>query len=782
MNWRTISPKLTMDRTNDEAENSRRYSKQIDESDTPLRDGESTLSIDRRNLLKTTAIGMLGMSFEASGISETVEAASYAASVQTIASGEALGSNRRPNTFGLYDSSVDKSFVCYQGSNSDPYVQAFDHGSNSWTNPQAALSASVSVDLHNYPMMLQSDDGHIHLFYTEHNQMLYQATSPNASSIEGSWSEDTISEGPYATYPFPVKDSNGDIFVFYRETTQNDPDSNKETDYRPLQYVRSTDNRQSWSNNRTLTGEDVAIGHSRSDYLNEIYLGQVRREPAHDGLPERFHMVWTLAGGGGSAEGHEHDRYHENVYYAYFVPSELKFYNADGTDLGYRIDESDSDLCKVFDSLPPTNPETSSNPFDIGYRHLVHYTDAGDPLIIYEHIDKGLVATRWTGSSWSENSSDLAGNGIGDMERRGAQTFRFYAYDADTLRAFETSDAGASWSELGSINYPTDLHYTVNVIPNYKSPVKLFALEDGGGDVYVATDFATNDSSPPTSPSNLRVNSVTEMTADIEWDAATDSENRVEKYYVYIDGQQERVSTDLREVAKQLTPDTEYDFWVTAVDAAGNESTKSNIVTITTENDATAYYSLDTATATDESDNRNDGTNHEAGTGASGITNSCWNFDGDDDYLDCPPAAISGSDAYSVSVWAQSDPTDTDRTIVSFHPTDGFGVRYASSGEYTNNTSLIQVQHENDADQVSSFQHVAVTYSSTDGFSVYLDGTEVKIDAEQNNGGSLAVDQLQLAATNGSGGFWNGKLDEIRFYQRELTSSEVQSLYQQDNS
>src|SRR5437764_1055497 len=88
---------------------------------------------------------------------------------------------------------------------------------------------------------------------------------------------------------------------------------------------------------------------TRPDNMNEIYIGQLRHEPAGLGQPERVLIVYTLAGGG--AEGHLHDRYHKNIYYTYFTPADLHFHAVDGRDLGTRIDDAEQEAyLKVADT------------------------------------------------------------------------------------------------------------------------------------------------------------------------------------------------------------------------------------------------------------------------------------------------------------------------------------------------------------------------------------------------------------------------------------------------
>jgi hypothetical protein len=109
----------------------------------------------------------------------------------------------------------------------------------------------------------------------------------------------------------PFKADNGAIFVFIRETAR-DFDKQYPVDFRPMKYVRSTDNGRTWQSSGELTGDTWNIApQGRPDNMNEIYIGQLRHEPARFGRPERVAIVYTLAGGG--PEGKLHDRYHKNT-------------------------------------------------------------------------------------------------------------------------------------------------------------------------------------------------------------------------------------------------------------------------------------------------------------------------------------------------------------------------------------------------------------------------------------------------------------------------------------
>ncbi len=95
------------------------------------------------------------------------------------------------------------------------------------------------------------------------------------------------------------------------------------------------------------------------------------------------------------------------------------------------------------------------------------------------------------------------------------------------------------------------------------------------------TTLASADTEAPTAPSNLTASAITQTTVDLTWNAATDN-LAVTAYQVYNGSTLiETVTTTAYQVTG-LTPETTYDFTVTAIDAAGNVSNASNMVTITT--------------------------------------------------------------------------------------------------------------------------------------------------------------------------------------------------------
>jgi len=397
--------------------------------------------------------------------------------IYTLADQRAIRTLKRPVAGGVYDEVVDKTFVAWLGANSNSYVQAFDHAAATWTAPKLVGQVTRSqyfegADSHNYPLLIQADDGHLLLFYAEHSSELRLARSNEAHSLDF-WTDKVISQGFTASYPIPLKTKQGDIYVFFRESSFL-IDSDLDLDDRPMQYILSTDNGKTWQSSKAITNEKIALGSwNRSDNLDEIYMSQARYQPRMGLSHERIHLTWTLAGGG--PEGPKHDRYHKDVYYAYFRPSNKNFYCAGGKNKGKSIDAREMLDCLVED----TGPLSRETPHAVSYIQLVHYTNRANPIVIYELNDKEGSTRRsatWTGRSWVY--SDIPTEGfILDIEKTGSDDFTFYAGRGEIL-AYTTENAGKTWNFDSSFSLPDNQRVSkLTVIDNYQEPAHFLITE-----------------------------------------------------------------------------------------------------------------------------------------------------------------------------------------------------------------------------------------------------------------------------------------------------------------
>ncbi|MDF2961088.1 MAG: hypothetical protein K0S39_2823, partial [Paenibacillus sp.] len=98
-----------------------------------------------------------------------------------------------------------------------------------------------------------------------------------------------------------------------------------------------------------------------------------------------------------------------------------------------------------------------------------------------------------------------------------------------------------------------------------------------------ASGTGASDTVPPSAPTNLTSPSKSDTTVDLSWNASTDNVG-VSGYDVYRDGTKVNTSliTGTSYKATGLTAGTAYTFTVKARDAAGNESSSSNPLSVTT--------------------------------------------------------------------------------------------------------------------------------------------------------------------------------------------------------
>ncbi|MFV8380037.1 M14 family zinc carboxypeptidase [Flavobacterium sp. LB3R33] len=145
--------------------------------------------------------------------------------------------------------------------------------------------------------------------------------------------------------------------------------------------------------------------------------------------------------------------------------------------------------------------------------------------------------------------------------------------NAVTLTAPTTTDACA-----GTITGTTDTTFPITV---QGTTVVVWTFDDASGQTVTANQNVIIDNSAPTAPTELVASGTTQTTTNLSWTASTD-DTAVIGYDVY-QGTTLRASVATTSYAVTgLTASTEYNFSVKAIDAAGNISTESIIVNVTT--------------------------------------------------------------------------------------------------------------------------------------------------------------------------------------------------------
>ena len=225
-------------------------------------------------------------------------------------------------------------------------------------------------------------------------------------------------------------------------------------------------------------------------------------------------------------------------------------------------------------------------------------------------------------------------------------------------------------------------------------------------------------------------------------------------------------------------------------------------VILTVSSGLVGHWKLDEnsgTTAADSSDNSNNGTltNMAGDEWTSGTVDGALDFDGYNDYIAVPHADEFLADNGTVALWFNGDNVSSTDGLLSKDSSD-----YDTGGHLTIriNSSQVQVRLQSTSNSYSissgtlqddTWYHVALSWGSA-GMKLYMNGTEVDTDAYTgglgtSSGGIGNYEPMALGACNwGSDNlvmtpiqdFFDGTIDDVRFYSRALSDAEIATLAQ----
>ena len=203
----------------------------------------------------------------------------------------------------------------------------------------------------------------------------------------------------------------------------------------------------------------------------------------------------------------------------------------------------------------------------------VHVT----PIITY--VDKAAADTEVPTAPSEVTATDITTTTAkvtwtASTDNVGVAGYNVYVNDSETPVNGETLVTGTEYA-LESLTAGTEYKVTVKAVDA--------AGNVSEGAVYTFTTKNAADTEAPTAPGNVAVTDVTTTTAKVTWSEATDNVGVV-GYNVYLNEAKvnETLITTTEYDLTALTEETAYSVRVTAVDAAENESARSEAATFTT--------------------------------------------------------------------------------------------------------------------------------------------------------------------------------------------------------
>ncbi len=179
----------------------------------------------------------------------------------------------------------------------------------------------------------------------------------------------------------------------------------------------------------------------------------------------------------------------------------------------------------------------------------------------------------------------------------------------------------------------------------------------------------------------------------------------------------------------------------------------------------------------------NDGTMHGAPPTSEGKINEAIELDGADDYvsIDAPKSIPSGNDAYAIEAWFFADVAAGAKGIM------GWG--NWGSGNQVNALRLMDhgFRHYwwgNDLDWATNtitgeWHHIIAQFDGTTR-ALWFDGEQITSDKPAGHNAQIA--DVNIGVTNNRTEFFDGKIDELRLYNRGLSEAEIQQNYNAESN
>jgi hypothetical protein len=192
--------------------------------------------------------------------------------------------------------------------------------------------------------------------------------------------------------------------------------------------------------------------------------------------------------------------------------------------------------------------------------------------------------------------ADLILNGHAHVyERFAPQTPQGVADPAQGIREFIVGTGGANHTSINTVAANSEVRdstsYGVLKLTLHAASYDWQFVPAAGGSF---TDSGTTnchevaaDTTPPTAPTNLKATSVTTSKVSLSWTASTDNVG-VAGYQIFRNGAQIGTSSSTTYADSTVQPQTNYSYFVKAVDGAGNVSASSNTINVTTPANPTA--------------------------------------------------------------------------------------------------------------------------------------------------------------------------------------------------
>lgn len=205
----------------------------------------------------------------------------------------------------------------------------------------------------------------------------------------------------------------------------------------------------------------------------------------------------------------------------------------------------------------------------------VFYCSKSSGSSLYRTMDGGFT---WATIAGITNCSSI---GIGKAVAGSTEpTLFIHATINGKKSVYRSINYGNSWTDIDDGTLPSNIS---NITGDMRDASKVYLATGGRGIIYGLAPGSVADTQAPSAPTNLQSPSKTSTSVNLTWTASTDNIGVV-GYDVYIGASTTAAvsSTSTSAIVSGLTASTSYSFTVKAKDAAGNFSSPSTALPVST--------------------------------------------------------------------------------------------------------------------------------------------------------------------------------------------------------
>jgi hypothetical protein len=175
------------------------------------------------------------------------------------------------------------------------------------------------------------------------------------------------------------------------------------------------------------------------------------------------------------------------------------------------------------------------------------------------------------------------------------------------------------------------------------------------------------------------------------------------------------------------------------------------------------------------------------------IGSGALSFDGTDGLVEAGhDASLSLADALTITAWVSAHDLNTYYFILCKQPSGTARDNYPGNYEFRTeaNSGALQFGHqETEGEQYTFYtsdssiaaeqwHHVAVTFTKGELVEFYIDGVAAGSSAQSTNFGVLNDEPVRIGGRKDGYSFFNGLLDDVRLYDRALSATQIQKLFE----